>query len=49
MRDSAEPHYRKWLEDDGILSFEKGLRDKYGRKINENRIKNMNRSCKDCF
>ena len=33
MRYSLEPHYRRYVQGQGFMSFVRNLRNKYGRKI----------------
>ena len=33
MRYSAEPKYKKYVKDDGFLSFARKFGDKYGKKL----------------
>ena len=38
MRYSLEPSYRKYIQEQGFMSFAKNIRNKYGRKIIDKRI-----------
>ena len=33
MRYSLEPHYRRYVQGQGFMSFAKNIRNKYGKKI----------------
>ena len=33
MRYSSEPHYRRYVQGQGFISFARNIRNKYGRKI----------------
>ena len=38
MRYSLEPHYRRYIQGQGFMSFARNIGNKYGKKILDNRL-----------
>ena len=45
MRYSLEPHYRRYVQGKGFMSFARNIRNKYGKKIFD-KILNVSKSMK---
>ena len=46
MRYSLEPHYRRYVQGQGFMSFAKNIGNKYGRKIFDKSLDVLNKSMK---